>query len=300
MKNYQLKNNILIGIVIGLCIVVIAMASVIWMNYDYIFFKFFISNDYIFTDTLDKMYKDTLSVDIKSEKEYYKYFDNIAISLISEKIKTTGNDPYTYQYTPSQYSSYIENRSEKANMTHTELLNENTILLKYTNFSDESMDIFKKSVKTINDYSRIIIDLRDNTGGGLDEAYELSSYFLNPDDISYIIKYRDKLEPAIVKSNKILDFQKIIILQNNNTASASEIFINALKENLDNVITVGVKSFGKGIGQTTYSIKNGFHVKATTFLVLTPNQNSIHSIGIVPDYLYEDEETIIDFCMSLE
>ena len=53
MKNYQLKNNILIGIVIGLCIVVIAMASVIWMNYDYIFFKFFISNDYIFTDTLD-------------------------------------------------------------------------------------------------------------------------------------------------------------------------------------------------------------------------------------------------------
>lgn len=299
MKKYQLKNNILVGIIIGLSVLVIAMSGVIWMNYDYIFFKYFISNDYIFTDTLDKMYKDTLSIGIKSEKDYYKYFDNIAISLISEKIKNTGNDPYTYQYTPSQYSSYIENRSEKANMTHVETLSDSTIFLKYTNFSDESMEIFKKSVETISDYSRIIIDLRDNTGGGLDEAYELSSYFLNPGDTSYIIKYRDKLEPAIVKSEKILDYQKIIILQNNNTASASEIFINALKENLDNVITVGVKSFGKGIGQTTYSIKNGFYVKATTFLVLTPNGNSIHSIGIAPDFLYEDDDTIIAFCISL-
>jgi len=148
-------------------------------------------------------------------------------------------------------------------------------------------------------HKNIIIDLRDNTGGDLDVSFNLASYFLKDNDIVYIIQHRKSNEIAKLKKNGELTFENILIIQNKYSASASEIFINALKENLDNVITVGTRTYGKGIGQTTYSIKNGYYVKATTFLVLTPNGNSIHKIGIIPDYEYTDDATIIGYCLSI-
>lgn len=299
MNKQQLKTNIFIGISAGLLLIIIGMGTFLWLNYDYLFFKHFISSQYIFTDTLDKMYQDNIGIKIQSSSDYYKYFDNLAIALISKEIKDKGEDPFTYQYTPSQHESYLEDTANSGNLTYTESISDNTIFLKFTNFSRESMNIFKASIKELKKYPNIIIDLRNNTGGGLESAFELSSYFLHNKDISYIIKYRNSTETATIKAEGALNFQNIIILQNENTASASEIFINALKTNLDNVTTVGTKSYGKGVGQTTYRIKNGFYVKATTFLVLTPDQNTIHKTGIEPDYIYKNNESIIDFCMSI-
>lgn len=299
MNKQQNKINILIGITTGLLIIIIAMGSFIWINYDYIFFKHFISNQYIFTDTLDAIYKENIGIKVESQKDYYRYFDNLAISLISQKINETGNDPFTYQYTPSQYQSYAENKAEKGKTTYTESICEDTVYLSFTNFSKQSMDIFKASIKEIEKYPNIIIDLRDNSGGDLDIAFKLSTYFLKDNDISYIIKYRNKIQTAIIKADGQLTFENITILQNGNTASASEIFINALKENLSNVVTVGGRTYGKGIGQTSYKIKNGYYLKATTFLVLTPTKDTIHNIGIEPDYICKDNECLIDFCMSI-
>ena len=299
MNRQQLKTNILMGTAIGLLILVIALSAIIWLNYDYLFFKYFISKDYIFTDTLDKVFEDNIGIGIQKKSDYTKYFDNLAIELISNEISEKGNDPYTYQYTPSQYESYLENRTDKANMTYVEFLNEETALFRFTNFSDESLNIFISYVDQLRNYKNIIIDLRDNTGGDLDVSFNLSSYFLKDDDIVYIIQHRNRKEIAKLKEDGELIFDNILIIQNNYSASASEIFINALKENLDNITTVGTKTYGKGIGQTTFGIKNGYYVKATTFLVLTPNENTIHKMGITPDYEYTDDATIIGYCLSI-
>lgn len=297
--NKQQKLNILTGITIGLLILVIALSAIVWLNYDYIFFKYFITRDYIFTNTLDKIFEDNIGIDIQKKNDYARYFDNLAIEFVSNEISKKGNDPYTYQYTPSQYASYLENRSDKANMTYVEFLNEETAFFKFTNFSDESLNIFRSNINQLKTHKNIIIDLRDNTGGDLDVSFNLASYFLKDNDIVYIIQHRKSNEIAKLKKNGELTFENILIIQNKYSASASEIFINALKENLDNVITVGTRTYGKGIGQTTYSIKNGYYVKATTFLVLTPNGNSIHKIGIIPDYEYTDDATIIGYCLSI-
>ncbi|MFA5341964.1 MAG: S41 family peptidase [Clostridia bacterium] len=299
MSKQQLKTNILMGTTIGLLVLVFALSAIIWLNYDYLFFKYFISNDYIFTETLDKVFEDNIGIDIQKNSDYPKYFDNLAIELISNEISKTGNDPYTYQYTPSQYESYLENRSDKANRTRIEILNEETALFRFTNFSDESLDIFRSYIDQLKNFKNIIIDLRDNTGGDLDVSFKLASYFLKNNDIVYKIQYRKTKEIARLKTDGELDFENIIIMQNNYSASASEIFINALKENLDNITTVGTKTYGKGIGQTTYGIKNRYYIKATTFLVLTPNENSIHKTGITPDYEYTDDPTIIEYCLSI-
>lgn len=299
MKKQQLKTNIFIGISAGLLLIIIIMSVFLFLNYDYLFFKHFISSQYVFTETLDKMYRDNIGIEIQSSKDYYKYFDNLAIALISKEIKEKGEDPFTYQYTPSEHDSYLKDTANRGNLTYIESISDNTIFLRFTNFSKESMNIFKASIKELKNYPNIIIDLRNNTGGGLESAFELSSYFLHNKDISYIIQYRNQIETTTVKADGILMFDNIIILQNENTASASEIFINALKSNLNNIRTVGTKTYGKGVGQTTYKIKNGFYVKATTFLVLTPDQNTIHKTGIEPDYIYKNNESIIDFCMSI-
>ena len=87
----------------------------------------------------------------------------------------------------------------------------------------------------------------------------------------------------ISENAPIFNFEKIIILQDENTASSSEILIGALNDNLDNVVLLGETTYGKGIGQNTVPLKNGFYFIATMFSWETPNGDKIHGKGIVAD-----------------
>jgi C-terminal peptidase prc len=269
----------------------LTFGTVIFLNYDYLFYKAFISTQYIFTDTLDTVFANRLDMDVKGK--YYKYFDNLAIDLISNEIQYTGDDRYTYQYTPSEYADYTEYREEKAEKSYMKEINADTVYFKYTNFSKTSLDYFESCINALGSYRNIIFDLQDNGGGDLDVAYAISSHFLLKDSIVYKVEFRSHTETAVSREGQKLVYDNIIILQNGNSASASEIFINALKDNLDNVTLVGTTTYGKGIGQTTYQLKNDFHVKATTFLVLTPKNQTINKIGITPDYYYDKDDILI-------
>jgi C-terminal processing protease CtpA/Prc len=99
------------------------------------------------------------------------------------------------------------------------------------------------------------------------------------------------------KKDKVLSNKNIIILQDKNTASASENFIAGLKDNLENVLLIGNKTFGKGIGQFTMPLKRGFAVKATTMLWYTPDGINIQGEGISPD-IYYNQEDIVDFALK--
>lgn len=131
--------------------------------------------------------------------------------------------------------------------------------------------------------NKLIIDLRDNTGGYLEQAYESAELFLEKGKVVYSL---------IDKSNKIKKVKDetdtkqsipIVILVNNNTASAAEIFAAALKDSYGAII-VGKTSFGKGKVQHTYSLDSGGLVKYTSSKWLRPNGQCIDNIGIVPDY----------------
>ena len=97
------------------------------------------------------------------------------------------------------------------------------------------------------------------------------------------------------KDNKVYDYDKIVILQDENTASASEIMISCLSYHLkDKVTLVGTKSYGKGKVQTTGELEDGTMIKYTSALWYTPNGDTIDEIGLVPDIEVKLDEKYMD------
>lgn len=136
----------------------------------------------------------------------------------------------------------------------------------------------------------LVIDLRDNTGGYLDTAYSVSDLFLERGKVIYQLKDRTgKITEYKAESGVYRKFNKIVVLINENSASASEILTLALKESFGATV-VGVKSFGKGTVQETGSLSSGSMIKYTTSYWLSPKGNSINKIGITPDIEVKDEE----------
>lgn len=138
--------------------------------------------------------------------------------------------------------------------------------------------------------SKLLIDLRDNTGGYLEQAYESAELFLEKGKVVYSL---------VDKSNKIKKVKDeteekqnipVIILVNGNTASAAEIFSASLKDSYGANI-VGKTTFGKGKVQHTYSLDSGGLVKYTSSKWLRPNGQCIDNIGITPDYDIDNSVT---------
>lgn len=144
-------------------------------------------------------------------------------------------------------------------------------------FKDAYTDLKKKEIRSL------IIDLRDNGGGIVDEAMKIADYILPKDSETIITRDKNNNE-EITKSNNnpIVDIP-IILLVNNNTASASEMLAGALKD-YKKAVLVGKTTFGKGVIQELYSLKDGSGLKITTKEYYTPNRDKIHKVGIIPNY----------------
>ena len=129
----------------------------------------------------------------------------------------------------------------------------------------------------------IIIDLRDNTGGWVDQARYIADLFMDEGELCYL-KYRDREEHGDYRTKDGKVDVRLVILINENTASSSEILTGALKD-CAGAVTVGVKSFGKGIIQGVYAVgEKGAGYQMTVAQYFTPNGSAVHKIGIEPDY----------------
>ena len=130
---------------------------------------------------------------------------------------------------------------------------------------------------------KVILDLRYNTGGYVNEALDILDMLLNDGEIELITKSADgteKIDKA--KGEKEFDFE-MVVLTNDYSASASEILVGALKDN-KRAIIVGLTTYGKGVIQNFYELSNGGALKLTTQEFFTPNNNRINKTGIAPDY----------------
>jgi carboxyl-terminal processing protease len=140
----------------------------------------------------------------------------------------------------------------------------------------------------------LVIDLRDNTGGYLSAAEDVSELFIDKGNVIYQLKDKNgKITKHFAQTNAIRKFDKIAVLVNSSSASASEIVAIALKEDL-NAIVVGTTSYGKGTVQETKVLSSGAMVKYTTSYWLSPKGNSINKEGIKPDIEEEKEGKQID------
>jgi carboxyl-terminal processing protease len=150
----------------------------------------------------------------------------------------------------------------------------------------------------------LVLDLRGNPGGLLDQSILIAESFLNKGDIILSVKGKEGKELNIYKAEKNEDLVPgvpMVVLINEGSASASEIVAGALQDN-KRAVVMGTKSFGKGSVQSIIPVEMGGAIKMTIARYYTPSGRSIQAEGIQPDILVRSAkiETIEDKWVSSE
>jgi carboxyl-terminal processing protease len=164
-------------------------------------------------------------------------------------------------------------------------------VLKITGFDDNTSVTADRLLATFSALSRptkmnnLIIDLRDNPGGFVMVFTKLADLFTPNGTIFGRYQFRDEADSYNLRASEPqkYNFDKIVILINRNSASASESFAASLGDNLDNVVIVGETSFGKGVAQKTITFSDGSAFKYTYAEYLRPNGQKLHEVGVKPD-----------------
>ena len=161
-------------------------------------------------------------------------------------------------------------------------------------FDDVTWNDFSESFNRLKsqDIDGLILDVRNNPGGALDVVINIADNFLDEGTI-VTTKEKDGSE-TVEKSNADFDDIPLTIIQNENSASASEILAGALKDR-GRAKVVGTQSFGKGVVQKIFNLQNGAGAKITISEYFTPNGTQINKVGVTPDIEVEAEE---DFDIS--
>jgi carboxyl-terminal processing protease len=145
----------------------------------------------------------------------------------------------------------------------------------------ESIRASLKSLKKNGNLKGIILDLRGNPGGLLDQAERISNLFLKS-GVIVTTKSGDSKKPYRATPEDYEYSGKVVILVDSGSASASEIVAGALKNN-ERAVVIGETTFGKGSVQQIFDLNDGSALKLTIAQYLTPGDKSIQDIGITPD-----------------
>ncbi len=292
LKKYKKRYHIICGVLVTF---VVVLALFLYLNYDYLVFKHFLTSSYIYPETLDELYNEYLDID--SNGRYFNDFDNMVIAITTERIRMQNGDKYTYLYTPVRLQQSHQADKTEAAQSEIKILNDNTVYLKLTNYTKYTQKFMEDNLELLGSRPNIIIDLLGNRGGDIGVMVNISSMFLPKKAVVATDQYRWMKQVFRSNKNQPLKYEKIIILQSANTASASENMIAALNDNLDNVELIGAETFGKGIGQFTMPLRRGYAVKATMLKWMTPAGINIQGDGIDPDIEYSGDD-IIQFALD--
>lgn len=180
--------------------------------------------------------------------------------------------------------------------TVSKIYNQNDKTIGYLKIERFSASIYEQVKRDINDLeaqniSSLVIDLRDNTGGYLDQTEDIAKMFLENGKVIYSLEDRNGVVTTKDDTKEKKDY-KIVILINEKSASASEILASALKDSYGATL-VGEKSYGKGKVQHAKNLTENTLIKYTSAKWLRPNGDCIDGIGIEPDYKVELDKTAL-------
>jgi len=172
----------------------------------------------------------------------------------------------------------------KVESVYTRTIDENILYIRVTSFDKKVADEVKTSIKKHAAKSKgIILDLRNNPGGLLDQAVELTDLFVS-EGIIVSQKGRDKAEDLSYKATKSATMTDLplVVLVNEGSASASEIVSGAIQD-LKRGVIIGEKTFGKGSVQVVMPISETEAIKLTVARYYLPSGRTIQAIGVTPD-----------------
>ena len=190
----------------------------------------------------------------------------------------------------------LEIKRENIKINHVEgkTIDNNIGYLKLSTFDEGCADEFKQKYDELNankNIKALVVDLRNNGGGLVEEALNIADYFTDKDSKLLItVDKKEKEEIRKAKQSKYINVP-VVVLINENTASASEILAGALRDNGIAKI-VWTKSYGKGVIQEVLTLQDGTGIKITTNEYFTPNKTKINKVGIEPDETVNLPETV--------
>ena len=173
--------------------------------------------------------------------------------------------------------------------------------IRLKSFNENSDKQFLESVKNLEKKFKVkgyVLDLRNNPGGLLTQAINITDFFLEDGEIvSTKGRKVSETRKFFARKGDEIKGKPIIVLINNGSASASEIFAGALKDH-KRAIIVGENSFGKGSVQSIIPLGNGGGMRLTISKYYLPSGKSISEVGVTPDILVEEENN--DFQINSE
>ena len=173
--------------------------------------------------------------------------------------------------------------------------------IRLKSFNENSDKQFLKSVKEFEKKPKIkgyVLDLRNNPGGLLQQAINITDFFLEDGEIvSTKGRKISETRKFFARKGDEIKGKPIVVLINNGSASASEIFAGALKDH-KRAIILGESSYGKGSVQSIIPLRNGGGMRLTISKYYLPSGKSISEVGVTPDILVEEEGE--DFLISSE
>ncbi len=186
---------------------------------------------------------------------------------------------------------------------HKELLSPSYGYVRVNQFSENTARELSVAVDELQDANAgmlegLVLDLRNNPGGVLDSAVDVTDLFLD----SGVIVSADgrSVESRFTRSahrGDILDGAPMVVLVNGGSASASEIVAGALQDH-NRATIVGSPTFGKGLVQTVMPLSKGRAIKLTTSRYYTPSGDSIHEVGVAPDVPIDGAPGFPDLSLS--
>jgi carboxyl-terminal processing protease len=172
------------------------------------------------------------------------------------------------------------------------MLEQGIAYIKLVEFSEETPRHFDQALADLKSkgMNALILDLRNNPGGLLDQAVEVTERFVPKGEIIVSIRGRDPSQDEVFTSRSSSPYKDIpmVVLINDGSASGSEILAGCLKDH-KRAILVGFRTFGKGSVQTVLPLRDGSALKLTTSRYYTPLGASIHDKGIAPDVVVPEE-----------
>ena len=179
--------------------------------------------------------------------------------------------------------------------------NKNLGYIRLKSFNENSDKQFLKTVKKFEKDMKVkgyLLDLRNNPGGLLNQAINITDFFLNDGEIvSTKGRKISETRKFFARRGDEIDGKPIVVLINNGSASASEIFAGALKDH-KRAIILGENSYGKGSVQSIIPLKNGGGMRLTISKYYLPSGKSISEVGVTPDIYVEEDNS--DFQINSE
>lgn len=185
----------------------------------------------------------------------------------------------------------IERKTIYSPTAISKVIGENLGYIRISSFGQNTGDDFLYALENLQkkDVMGYIVDLRFNGGGYVSSALDIAGYFIGDNPV---VIMESKSKKQIVyngfKHDNIIK-KPIIFLVNEYSASASEILSAALKD-YGKVFLIGKRTYGKGVAQNIFPLKEGGVLKITTFEFFSPKKNKIQNIGVLPDITVSDEE----------